>query len=58
MVHRICQDPEVSLGNDVSIVDVFRGVLPFVGVSLALLVLMTYVPEIATFLPDSASLKE
>lgn len=44
VVHKAVQSPEVNQGVEVSLVDVFRGVLPFVGVALGLLVLMILWP--------------
>ncbi|AFR47359.1 TRAP transporter large permease [Gordonia sp. KTR9] len=58
VVHRLSQEPEVNLGREISLVDVFRGVIPFIAVGLGLLVLMMFVPEIATWLPNSATIAE
>jgi C4-dicarboxylate transporter DctM subunit len=34
------------------VVDITRGVWPFIAVNLAVLVVVTYVPGVATFLPN------
>lgn len=55
IVHRLAQDPAVNLGRRVSLTDVFKGVLPFIAITLAFLVLFIYFPEIALWLPGISS---
>lgn len=51
IVHRLAQDPDVNLGKRISLVDVFRGVLPFVFTCIAFIVLLIFVPDIVLWLP-------
>ncbi|MFB9073402.1 TRAP transporter large permease [Citricoccus parietis] len=52
VVHKVVQDPEVNLGHTITIVDVFKGAVPFIAVMLVLLVTLIFVPDIATWLPS------
>jgi C4-dicarboxylate transporter DctM subunit len=52
IVHRIIDDPEVNLGRRIPLTDVFKGVMPFVVVALAVTILLIFVPELATWLPS------
>lgn len=52
IVHRIMQSPEVNLGKRVTLTDVFMGVLPFVAVATAFVVVLIFVPDIALWLPS------
>lgn len=52
VVHGIAQQPEVNLGHDISLMDVFRGVFWFVVVALGLIVGLIYYPELALWLPN------
>lgn len=51
VVHGIAQKPEVNLGHHISLFDVFRGVFWFVVVTIALIVVLIFVPDLATWLP-------
>jgi len=55
VVHSITRDPEVNLGHSISLTEVFKGVLWFAGVALAVLVLLVLVPDIVTWLPSLGS---
>lgn len=55
IVHRIAQDPKVSLGTEVRLQAVFRGVLPFIAVAIALLMLFVVVPDIVLWLPNNSA---
>ena len=51
VVHRLAQLREVNVGHTVTLIDVFKGVSWFIVVSLVVLVLMIFFPELATWLP-------
>lgn len=53
IVHNLAQDKKVNLGHEVPLIDVFRGLLGFVAVTLAFVVLIIFVPEIVTWLPGT-----
>lgn len=55
VIHRIAQDPEVNQGQRVSLTTTFIGVLPFVGVALAVTVLLILFPDLVTWLPEQLS---
>jgi C4-dicarboxylate transporter, DctM subunit len=55
VVARIVQDPEVNQGQRISLVDVFRGVIWFVVVALAFVLVLIALPELATWLPNRSS---
>lgn len=55
IIHNISKDPAVNLGNDISLSDVFRGVIPFVLVTLAVLVGFIYFPEVTEILQPSGT---
>lgn len=52
IVHGIAQRPEVNLGHRISLIDVFRGVFWFVVVTIGLIVLLIFVPDLALWLPN------
>ena len=52
VVHKLTQDPTVNVGHKITLWDVFRGVLPFIGVALAVLALLVAFPDIVIWLPD------
>jgi len=52
VVHGIVQHPEVNLGHKISLLDVFRGVLPYVAVALGLSVGLIFAPDLALWLPN------
>lgn len=54
LVHRLAQNPEVNLGHKVSLTDVFRGVMPFVAVALAVTIILIIWPAIPLWLPGVA----
>ncbi|GAA1683642.1 hypothetical protein GCM10010977_31850 [Citricoccus zhacaiensis] len=45
IVHRVSQNPEVNAGTPVSLIDVFKGVGPFLLAGIAMLVFIIFVPE-------------
>lgn len=51
IVHQLSQNPNVNLGHTISLGDVFRGVLPFIGAALCLVLILIPFPEIALWLP-------
>lgn len=53
ILHKLTQSQDVNAGRKVTLGDVFAGASWFLPVSVALLVLMIFVPEIATWLPES-----
>ncbi|WP_177242793.1 TRAP transporter large permease [Amycolatopsis marina] len=54
VVHKLAQEPEVNLGHRITLSDVFVAVLWFLPASLAVLVLLILVPEIAEYIPALA----
>ena len=38
-------------GDMVSSMDIYKGVMPFIVIQLAILVLLAFIPELATWLP-------
>lgn len=55
IVHRLAQDPRTNSGVPVSLVAVFKGVLPFVALATAALIVFVYFPEIVLWLPNSSA---
>lgn len=51
IIHSICQDPKVNLGQDIGLKDVFIAVTWFVPAVALFLVLFIMVPEMALWLP-------
>lgn len=49
--HRMAQDPEINIGQRISLRDVFSGVLLFVPLALAVVILITVFPGLVTWLP-------
>lgn len=49
--HRMAQDPEINIGHRISLKDVFSGVLLFVPLALAVVILITVFPQLVTWLP-------
>ncbi|MEU1956054.1 TRAP transporter large permease [Nocardia rhamnosiphila] len=52
VVHGIAQQPEVNLGHRISLIEVFRGVFWFVVVTIGLILLLVFYPDLALWLPD------
>jgi C4-dicarboxylate transporter DctM subunit len=50
IVHRIAQEPEVNRGQHISLTDVFMGAVPFVVVTLGILMVLIGFPEMTTWL--------
>ena len=42
----------ISNVGKVKLSALYRGILPFVGVAVAVLLIVTYVPEVSTFIPN------
>ncbi|WP_344820149.1 TRAP transporter large permease subunit [Microbacterium soli] len=57
IVHRLAQDKEVNLGHKISLIDVFKGVTPFVLMSIAFLIVLIFLPDIVTWLPSISAVK-
>ena len=55
VVFRTVQNPEVNLGHRVTLPDVFRGISWFVAVTVAMLVCLIFLPDLALWLPESSS---
>lgn len=54
-LHSMFQDPEVNLGESISLKDVFTSVLMIIPGAVVMLLLMVFFPDIVMFLPDMAS---
>ncbi|MDI6628891.1 TRAP transporter large permease [Rhodococcus sp. 14-1411-2a] len=52
IIHGVAQDPEVNLGNKISLRDVFASVAWVIPVALLFIVLLVMFPEIATYIPS------
>lgn len=50
--HRIMQDPEVNLGQKMSLKDAFTGAMYFVPIAILLVVILTMFPELVTWIPE------
>lgn len=57
IVHGIVRDPKVSLGQKITLNDVFAAVWWFMPMNIVICVLLIFFPEIATFLVDEAAAK-
>lgn len=57
VVHKIVQEPAVNLGHEVTLVEVFKGVMWFIVTALALLALFVAMPEIVLWLPGVSAVK-
>lgn len=51
IMHRLVQDEQVSLGTKIPVTAVFKAVLWFVAVVIAVLILLIFVPDLVTWLP-------
>lgn len=56
IVYSIVRHREVNLGTDISLKDVFVSVLWFLPLVFAFVLLMIFVPELVTYLPDKSAL--
>lgn len=52
IVHNICKSPEVNLGHDVTLKDVFVSLAWFLPIAVLFLVVMIAVPQMTEWLPD------
>lgn len=50
--HRLAQDPTINLGHRITLPDVFAGVLLFVPLALAVVIIIMFLPELVTWLPS------
>lgn len=55
VLHKLVQDPQVNLGQRVKLSDLFAGVLWFLPASVAVLILLIFVPELAEIIPNAAN---
>ncbi len=55
IIHNMLQDKEVNLGTRISLVDVFKGCLPFVGTAILFAVFLILAPDVVTWLPERMS---
>ncbi len=52
IVHNISRSPEVNLGQEITLKDIFTSLLWFLPIAVLFLVLMILVPEMTEWLPD------
>jgi tripartite ATP-independent transporter DctM subunit len=52
VIHSIARDPEVNVGHDISLNDVYKASLWFLPSAIAVVLLLIAFPGIATWLPD------
>lgn len=52
IVHRLAQNPAVSRGVPVSLGDVYRGVMPFVAITILVTIVFILWPDIVMWLPN------
>ena len=52
IVHNIAKNPEVNLGQDITLKDIFTSLLWFLPIAALFLVLMIAVPGMTEWLPD------
>lgn len=50
--HRMAQDPTINIGHNITLQDVFSGVLLFVPLALMVVVLIMIFPDLVTWLPS------
>lgn len=55
IIYGIVRDPEVNGGQHMTLGDVFMAALFFLPVAVAIAIVLIFVPEIATYLPDMLS---
>jgi len=55
VIHSITKDPEVNLGKNIPLKDVFVASLWFLPMAIVVVLILIFFPEISTFLPDRAS---
>ncbi|MEV5647111.1 TRAP transporter large permease [Nocardia sp. NPDC052254] len=55
VIHSITKDPEVNLGRNIQLKDVFMASLWFLPMAVVVVLILILFPEIATFLPDHSS---
>lgn len=55
VLHNIVRDPEVNRGQNISLMDVFNTIWWYYPMAMAIVILLIFFPEIATWLPDLAS---
>jgi TRAP-type C4-dicarboxylate transport system permease large subunit len=52
IVHNIAKNPEVNLGQTITLKDVFTSLLWFLPIAVLFLILMIAVPQMTEWLPD------
>ncbi|OZD59768.1 C4-dicarboxylate ABC transporter permease [Rhodococcus sp. 06-1059B-a] len=55
IIHSIAQEPEVNLGQRITLKDVFMSLVWFLPIAVAFVVLIILVPEVVTYLPELTS---
>ena len=55
IVHRIASDRAVNLGTDIPLTTVFKGVIWFAATALVLVLLIIFVPDLVTWLPEMSA---
>ncbi|WP_066285478.1 TRAP transporter large permease [Arthrobacter sp. B6] len=55
VVHRIAQDPKVNRGVKVTLGNVFLGIMPFTAISIVVVVILIFLPDIPLFIPSLAA---
>lgn len=53
IVHRLVQNPSINLGTKISLVDVFKGIMPFMVALIGLTLLIIFVPDLVLWLPEA-----
>lgn len=55
IIHTIAQEPEVNLGQEITMNDIFMSLVWFLPIAVAFVLLIIFVPEVVTYIPDLAS---
>lgn len=55
IIHTIAQEPEVNLGQKITLRDVFMSLVWFLPIAVAFVALIIFVPELVTYIPDLTS---
>lgn len=55
IIHNMAQDKEVNLGRRISLIDVFKGCMPFVAAAILFAVFLILFPDVVTWLPSLTS---
>ncbi|MGX7727520.1 TRAP transporter large permease [Rhodococcus sp. 5G237] len=58
VIHRLAQDPKVNLGRRITLVDVYKGIMPFVLAVLGVVLLIILWPDLVVWLPGLSASTE